>query len=187
MSMSKSVWIAGLFLVVVAWDAKGQAWREKYAEAQNQLSDGKYSEAEAAAKASLNGYLAEGAPSFETHAAILRLVAQVCYGKQDYEQALAYADKEITIREVKKDTTYAVALENKAMFQQLLGKYDDAVETLSAARSIFLTAFPEDNINVIECGVGMGTSCYLMNQYAKARSFLAPALATAERKVNSPK
>jgi len=180
--MAKSVWIVGLFLVVVAWDAKSQAWREKYNAAQNQLSAGNYAEAESTAKESLNGYLAEGAPSVETHAAILRLLAEVYYGKQEYETALSYADKEITVREVKKDTVYAVALENKAMFQQILGQYEKAVETLTAARAIFLTAYPEDNLNLLECGVGIATNYYLMNQYANARSALLPALALAEKK-----
>lgn len=180
--MAKLAWIVGLFLVVVAWDAKCQAWRDKYNTAQNQLSEEKYGEAELAAKESLNGYLAEGAPSIETHAAILRLLTQVYFGKQDYESALAYADKEIAIRETKKDTVFAIALENKAMFQELIGQYDGAVETLTAARELFLTAFPEDNLNVLECGVGLATNYYLLTQYARARSILVPVLDMAEKK-----
>ncbi len=180
--MSKPAWIAAFVWIVVVGHAHGQAWKDKYKEAQVLVEQEKYAEAAPLATESLNGYLAEGSPSVETHSAILRLLSSISYGKQDFAEGLTFADKEIQLREVKKDTSYAVALTNKAMFQQQLGQYEGAVASLATARTILSAAYPQNHLSVIACSVGIATNLYLQNKYDEARTTLGPALELAGKK-----
>lgn len=182
MMMMRPVWLVGLMLVIVSWEVDGQSWKDQYTQAQALVAQEKYPEAAALATESLNGYLATGAPSIETHSAILRLLSSINYNQQEFEKGLVYADKEIQLREVKRDTSYAIALTNRAMFQQQLGQYEGAVNSLTTARPILLSSFSPDHLAVISCSVGIATNLYLQNRYDLARAQMAAALELAEKK-----
>lgn len=159
-----------------------QSWRDKYNQAAALYSEEKYNEAQALADESLNGYLAEGAASGETHASILRLLSTISYARQDFAKGLDYSNKEIQLREGKKDTVLAIALVNRALFQEQLGQYAPALQSLTDARTLFLAAYPPDYSAVLECGIGIGTNYYLMSDLPKAREWLYPALTAADKK-----
>lgn len=180
--MLKKALIVGLVFITVSWTATAQSWRDKYSQAQGQYEQGNYDQALTLGTESLNGYLAEGAPTSENQAAILRLLSTICYAKQEFSKGLEYADKELQLRETKKDTVYAIALVNRALFEEQLGHYDKAIASLSAARTIFLTVYPEAHESVIACGVGLGTNYYLLSDLAHAREWLNPALEAVEKK-----
>ncbi len=176
----KPAWIVGFVFLITSWNANGQVWKDKYYRAQELFSQNKNEEARTLATESLNGYLAEGLSSMETHAALLRLLSTICYAQQDLHEGLSFADQEITVREPKKDTAYAVALTNKALFQEQLGQYGAAIQTLTEARTLFLTYYKENNSNVIACAVGIATNYYLLNDFRKAEAWMDPALVAAE-------
>jgi CHAT domain-containing protein len=181
-AMEKKVWLATLLILVASGAVFGQSWREKYNQATVLYNEEKYAEAQSLADESLNSYLAEGAVSGDTHASILRLLSTISYARQDFEKALDYSNKEIQLREAKKDTVLAIALVNRALFQEQLGQYAPALQSLTDARAIFLTAYPPDHSAVLECSIGIGTNYYLLSDLTKAREWLYPALETADKK-----
>ncbi len=174
-------WVVIVFLAV-SWHATAQSWRDKYNKAQEHYNQGGYEQALALGIESLNSYLADGAPVPEIHAAILRLLSTASYGKQDFAKGLDYSSREIQLREPKKDTLYATALVNRALFEEQLGHYDKAIESLTAARKVFLTAYPQSHESIIACDVALGTNFYLLNDFAHAREWLNPALEAVEKK-----
>lgn len=180
--MMKKAWLVVMVLLAVSWHAAGQSWREKYSQALGKYNEGNYDQAMVLGTESLNGYLAEGNTAPETHATILRLLSTISYGQQDFTKGLDFANKEILLRETKKDTVYAVALVNRALFEEQLGHYQKAIESLITARTAFLTAYPETHESVLACSIGMGTNYYLQNDFAHAREWLSPALDAVEKK-----
>lgn len=179
--MKKGVWLAAYLTLAVSGTVLGQSWRDKYNQATTLYEQEKYKEAEALADGALNGYLADGSASVDSHAAILRLLSTISYSLQDFRKGLDYANQEIQLREVKKDTVLGVALVNRALFQEQLGQYEPALRSLTEARTLFLTSYPPNHSTVLECGIGIGTNHYLLNDLAKAREWLYPALEAAEK------
>jgi CHAT domain-containing protein len=180
-SMEKKVLLVTFMLLAASVMVNGQIWRDKYNQAASLYSMEKYEEAQALANESLISYLAEGAPSGDTHAAILRLLSTISYIRQDFAKGLEYSTKEIQLREGKKDTVLAIALVNRALFQEQLGQFDQALVSLTEARTLFLTAYPENHTTVLECAIGIGTIYYLNNDLTKARDWIYPALTEAEK------
>lgn len=181
-AMKKKVWLVMFMFLVVSGAAFSQSWRDKYNQATALYNEEKYNEAQVLADESLNGYLAEGAVSGDTHASILRLLSTISYARQDFAKGLDYSTKEIQLREAKKDTVLAIALVNRALFQEQLGQYTPALQSLNDARTLFVAAYPPDHPAVLECSIGIGTNYYLMSDLPKAREWLYPALEAADKK-----
>jgi tetratricopeptide (TPR) repeat protein len=180
--MRKQAWLVGIVFLALSWQVQGQSWRDKYNQAEARYSEGNYEQALALGTEALNGYLAEGAPQQGTQAAILRLLSTISYALQAFDKGLEFASRELQLRETKKDTVYAVALVNRALFEEQLGHYDKAIESLTAARTVFIGAYPKDHESVLACDVGLGTNYYLLSDYARARQWLNPALEAIEKK-----
>lgn len=180
--MMKKAWLVGILFMAVSWHAVGQSWRDKYNQAQDHYGKGDYDQAMALGTEALNGYLAEGAPAAETQAAILRLLSTLSYARQDFAKGLEFSSKEIILRETKKDTVYAMALVNRALFEEQLGHYEKAIESLTTARTILLTFYPDTHESVLACSVALGTNYYLLNDFIHARNWLNPALEAVEKK-----
>ncbi len=180
--MWKQAWIVGFVLVTLSGSAFGQSWKEKYYQAQGLYDKDNYDAAFTLADESLNGYLAEGATNVETHAAILRLLSSICFAQQNLPKGLTYADKEIQLRETRKDTAYAVALVNKALFLEQLGENDKAIQALLAARPVLTQSYPEDHLSVLECSIRIATNYYFLNDYTKSTEWFEPALRAVEKK-----
>ncbi len=180
--MRKQGWWLCVVLLAVSWHAEGQTWKEKYFAAQQQLEQEKYTEAFALADESLKGYLAEGSPNVENHAAILRLLSSISYIQQELTRGLKFADDEIKLRDTKKDTTYAIALTNKAQFEEALGDFAAAVQNLVAARAILAAVYPESHPAVVSCTLQLASAAYLMDDFAHAREWLTPVLVIADKK-----
>ncbi|MBL7851269.1 MAG: tetratricopeptide repeat protein, partial [Cyclobacteriaceae bacterium] len=180
--MKSTVWLATFLFLAVSQAVFAQSWREKYNQAADLYSQEKYNEAAALAEESLNGYLAEGATSGDNHASILRLLATISFSRQDFRKGLDYANQEIQLRETKKDTVLAIALVNRALFQEQLGQLGQALQSLTEAHNLFLASYPANHNAVLECRMGIGTIYYLMNDLVKAREWLYPALEASDQK-----
>lgn len=170
-----------MVFLVASWHADGQIWREKYTQAQALYNQENYDQALALGTEALNGYLAEGAPSADNHAAMLRLLSMISFSRQDFAGGLTFSQKEILLREAKKDTVYAVALVNRAMFEEQLGRYPEAIQSLKAAREIYSTVYPGSHEAVLGCDIGLGTNYYLLGDLEAARKSLTPALEAADK------
>ncbi len=180
--MLKYAWIVGFAFLVVSLQAVGQSWKEKYLQAQELYAKESYDQAFALADESLKGYLSEGGTSSDTHAAILRLLSTICYVQQKLPEGLEFVKKEIQLREGRKDTAFAVALINQAQFQEQLGEYAEAIQTLLACRTILIQFYKEEDLRVLECNLKLAINYYFHNDYAKASEWFAPTLVAIEKK-----
>jgi len=180
--MGKQLLMVGFVLLTLSWSAGGQSWKEKYYQAQALYAKEDYDKALAVANESLNGYLAEGSTTIETHGAILRLLSTICYAQQDLKHGLTFAEKEVLLRESRKDTAFAVALENKALFLEQLGEYENAIQELMSARPIFSRYYSQEHLSVLECGIRIGINYYFLNEYNRASKWLDSALLVTEKK-----
>ncbi len=180
--MVKYAWIVGFAFLALSHQSVGQSWKEKYLQAQELYAKESYDQAFALADESLKGYLSEGGTSSDTHAAILRLLSTICYVQQKLPEGLEFVKQEIRLRESRKDTAYTVALMNEALFQEQLGEYAEAIQTLLVCRTILLQFYKEDDLRVIECNLKLAINYYFRNDYAKASEWFAPTLITIEKK-----
>jgi CHAT domain-containing protein len=149
---------------LLASPAKGQEWVKAYRQAQA------LSEANEAAKAfdeanrALQLYQQESGETNDNYAAILRLLANICFVQENYELGLDYALKEIQIREHRPDTLLATAFANAAQFMQQLGSHKMAIETLAKSRDILLNFYKPEDDPVINCQLGIAINHYLDDQ-----------------------
>jgi tetratricopeptide (TPR) repeat protein len=179
-TVKQAGWVV-VVLLAVSWPVEGQVWRDKYVQAQGNYDRENYDQALALGTEALNSYLAEGAPNADNHAAMLRLLSLTCYARQEFANGLEFARKEIILRETKKDTVYAVALQNRALFEEQLGRIQEAIQSLTSAREIFAGVYPGTHSNVLSCDIGLGTNFYLLSDFEQARKWLNPALEAAEK------
>jgi len=179
--MTKHVWIA-VMVLVVSMPSNGQVWKDKYLQAQDLYAKESYDQAFALATESLASYEAEGAAVVENHAAILRLLSTLCYVRQKLPEGLDFVARELQVRNNKQDTSYAVALTNRALFEEQLGHNDKAVQTLLVCRPILLQYYKDDDLRVLECNLKLATNYYFLNDYAKAREWFLPAMTVIEKK-----
>src|SRR5262245_60550425 len=142
--MVNRVLVFGLFLVILSCPLQAQSWKDKYLQSQAAYEKESYDQAFALENEALNGYMTESGAVNDNYAAILRLLSTICYAHQKLPEGLEYINKELKVREAKKDTAYAVALSNKAQFEEQMGKSGDAVKTLLECRTILTQYYKED-------------------------------------------
>ena len=173
--------IAGL-VIAFSMQSNGQAWKEKYVQAQDAYSKETYDQAFALADEALKSYLSENGSVNENYAAILRLLSTISYVQQKFPEGLEFVKKELLVRGEKKDTAFAIALANKAQFEEQLGQYDHAIQTLLECHTILIQYYEKDDLRVLECSLSLATNYYFLNDYSKAKAWFTPALAAVERK-----
>lgn len=125
-----------LIFSVASVATNGQTWRALFTTAQTAYEQNNFDEALTLSKQCLDAYKTEDGSISENYASILRLVGNVHFSIEAYEEGLVYIQQEITIREAKDDTNYAGALENEAQFYTALGKYEQAITSLQKAKRI---------------------------------------------------
>ena len=92
----------------------GQEWREAFQKASSFYEKDELEQAYQTSHQALESFIKDGGAANENHAAILRLLANICFSQGKLQEGLEYAQKEIAIRELKKDTLLAAALSNAA-------------------------------------------------------------------------
>ena len=180
--MLNKVLVAGLAVLVFSTVSRGQVWKEKYLQAQEAYSKETYDQAFAFADESLKNYISESGAVNENYAAILRLLSTISYVQQKLPEGLEFVKKELQVRADKKDTAYAVALANKGQFEEQLGEYKQAIQTLLECHAILIQYYKEDDIRVLECALSLATNYYFLNDYKKSKEWFDPSLAAIEKK-----
>lgn len=180
--MGKSVLLAGIFLLALSFESKGQVWKEKYLQAQDAYAQDKYDQAFALGDESLRSYLSENGAIGETYAAILRLLSTISYSQQKLQQGIAFIDKELLVRADKRDTTFAVALTNKALFEEQLGESEKAIKTLLECQTILTQYYKTDDLTLLECNLKIATNYYFLKELDKAKEWFVPSLSAIEKK-----
>ena len=165
-----------LFLSAVAPTVPGQTWEQHYKQAQEWMDKGDLEKADEEAQQCLANYQQNQGAANTVYASILRLLQNTSYGKGNFEKALDYSLKEITIRESKTDTVLAVAYQQAAQFYQQLNRFQDAIDVLRKSRTILLQYFKESDAPVIECNLLIGINSYLNDDDALAYTILSESL-----------
>jgi CHAT domain-containing protein/tetratricopeptide (TPR) repeat protein len=159
--MSRIKLLVILFFLFVGFSSKGQEWRGLYDKAQKAHDDGDFPTALRLGTESLDVYIKENGETSDNYTSILRLLQNICYADGQTDNGLAYAQKELAIREGKKDVSYAEALMQVSIFQQALEKYDDAENSLKQAIEIFQQFLKSDDPRVNESQLALGINSYL--------------------------
>ena len=119
-----------LFSLAISFSSLGQEWLTLYQKAQTSYSSNQFETAYVEAGQALKRYQEEDGATNDAYASILRVLANVCFQQEKLEEGLGYAQKEIQIREGKKDLVLSAAFENSAQFHQEMGEYQKAIEQL---------------------------------------------------------
>ncbi|MDZ4715384.1 MAG: tetratricopeptide repeat protein [Cytophagales bacterium] len=180
--MVKKAWIAGIFLLLLSVESRGQVWKDKYLQAQDLYAADKYDQAFLLAEESDKSYVSENGATGDNYAAILRLLSTISYAQQKLPRGIAFLEKELQVRIDKKDTVYAVALTNKALFEQQLGQYEKSLNSLLECETILNQYYKSDDLPVIECNLKLGVTNYFLGDQAKARAYFTLSLAAVEKK-----
>lgn len=170
-----------LSLLLLSFSASSQNWRDDYAAAATAYNNGDLKQAQSLAEGALVKYSEASGAANENYAAILRLLSSVCYAQERYADGLTYMQKEISILERKKDTTYATALSNESQFYRQLGNFDQAIESLKLARAVFAQYFKENEGPVQECDVDLAIGYYLADDAVHAFDYFSRTLPQIEK------
>jgi CHAT domain-containing protein/tetratricopeptide (TPR) repeat protein len=159
-----------LRMLILVWGAliacpvQGQEWVKAYREAQTLSETADLAKAFGEANRALQLYQQESGETNDNYAAILRLIANICFLQENFELGLDYALKEIQIREHRPDTLLATAFANAAQFMQQLGSHKMAIETLAKSKEILLNFYKPEDEPVVNCELGMAINHYLADQ-----------------------
>ncbi len=165
-----------LFLSAYNSTVLAQDWEQHYKQAQEWMDKGEVEKADEEAQKCLANYQQNQGAANTVYASILRLLQNTSYGKGNFEKALDYSLKEITIRESKTDTVLAVAYQQAAQFYQQLNRFQQAIDVLKKSRSILLQYFKESDAQVVECNLLIGINFYLNDDDAQAYTILSESL-----------
>ena len=160
----------------------GQEWRAAFQKASSLYDKDELEQAYEASHQALESYIKEGGAANENHAAILRLLANICFSQEKLQEGLEYAQKEIAIRELKKDTLLAAALSNAAQFHQQLGSYEKAIEVLARSLEILLDFYKPEENEIVAPQLNMAINHYLADQNQKAYTLFSEAFKSLEGK-----
>ncbi|HBK88734.1 MAG TPA: hypothetical protein DDZ56_08790 [Cytophagales bacterium] len=152
--------LSGLLFAV---SVHAQEWKENYAQGAASYQSGELQEAFRLTEAALNQYRASGGEANANMAAILRQLSNICYADGRFNEGLNFVEKELAIREVKKDTTYATALLNQAQFFRQLGSHAHAIEVLQRVEKIFGEFYPADDARLTDVAINLAINYYLHN------------------------
>lgn len=168
--------ISSLLLSISAF---GQEWKDNYQQGAAAYQTGDFQEAFRLSEAALNQYRAGGGEANVNMAAILRLLSNICYSDGRFNEGLNFVEKELAIREIKKDTTYATALFNQSQFFRQLGSHAHAIEVLLRVEKIFGEFYPADDARLTDVAINLAINYYLHNDLQGAAAIfnkILPAL-----------
>jgi CHAT domain-containing protein/tetratricopeptide (TPR) repeat protein len=159
MSPNKSFLV--LLFALIGICSNAQEWRNTYGKAQKAYESGDMTSALSFGQQSLDLYIKESGETSDNYTSILRLLQSVCYADGQFESGLAYAQKELAIRESRKDVQYAEALVQVSTFEQGLEKYDAAETSLKQALEIFQQFLKPADAVITETQLALGINAYL--------------------------
>lgn len=165
--------------------AHGQSWRSSYEQAKDYYTKENYEEAFASASTSLKQYREENGATNENYAAILRLLANISFVQEKYSEGLDFVNQEVQILANKKDSTYAGALTNQALFNKALGHYEASIQSLLECHSILMN-YSSESSRMIECEMNLGIVYYMQNDNENAIHWLSHSLLLAAQKKDYP-
>lgn len=151
----------------------GQEWLKAYQKAQSLYENSELSSAFDEAGRTLQLYQQENGQANDNYAAILRLLANICFLQENFELGLDYAMKEIQVREHRQDTLLATAFSNAAQFMQEMGSHKMAIESLARSMEILLTFYKPEDQQVLDCQLELAINHYLADQNQKAFSLFS--------------
>ena len=157
-----------LFCLFTAFSSLAQEWLTLYKKAQTSYSNSLFETAYVEADQALKKYQEEDGATNDAYASILRILANVCFQQDKLEEGLGYAQKEIQIRDGKKDLVLSTAFENTAQFHQEMGDYQKAIEQLARSKEIMLNFYSVDDNPIIECQLNIAINHYLANDNNQA-------------------
>jgi CHAT domain-containing protein len=157
-----------LFSLAISFSSLGQEWLTLYQKAQTSYSSNQFETAYVEAGQALKRYQEEDGAANDAYASILRVLANVCFQQEKLEEGLGYAQKEIQIREGKKDLVLSAAFENTAQFHQEMGDYQKAIEQLARSKEVLLNFYSVDENPIVECELNMAINHYLANNNNQA-------------------
>ncbi|HQQ97307.1 MAG TPA: CHAT domain-containing protein [Cyclobacteriaceae bacterium] len=147
--------------MLFAISVHAQEWKENYTQGAAAYQSGEFQEAFRLSETALNQYRAGGGEANANMAAILRLLSNICYADGRYNEGLNFIEKELAIREIKKDTTYATALLNQALFFRQLGSHAHAIDVLQRVEKIFSEFYPADDPRLTDVAINLAINYYL--------------------------
>jgi CHAT domain-containing protein len=165
------------FGIFVAGPAAAQEWVKAYQQAYALSETNEIAKAFDEASRSLQLYQQESGEANDNYAAILRLLANICFAQENFELGLDYALKEIQIREHRPDTLLATAYSNAAQFMQQMGSHKMAIESLARSMEILLNFYKPEDDQVVNCQLGMAINHYLADQNQAAFSLFQESFA----------
>lgn len=145
-----------------------QDWKSLYSTALQSYESGDLSSANIAANNALEAYLKESGTLSENYAAILRLLQNIAYADGNFEKGLEYVNKELAVRENKKDEGYAGTLSQKGAFLQSLGTYAEADSSFREALEILGQYYRPTDFSVVELKANIGVNAFLKGDYDAA-------------------
>ena len=157
-----------LCALILPFFAVSQEWLTLYQKAQTSFGDNQFETAYQEATETLKKYQAESGETNDSYASILRLLANVCFQQNKLQEGLEFAQKEIQIREGKKDLVLSTAYENAAQFHRSLGSYEKALEQLVRSKEILLNFYSVEESQIVDCHLEMAINYYLANDSQKA-------------------
>lgn len=157
-----------LFCLVISFSGIAQEWLTLYQKAQTSYANSQFETAYVEAGQALKKYQEEDGATNDAYASILRVLANVCFQQEKLEEGLGYAQKEIQIREGKKDLVLSAAFENSAQFHQEMGEYQKAIEQLVRSKEVLLNFYSVDENPIVECELNMAINHYLANNNNQA-------------------
>jgi CHAT domain-containing protein len=157
-----------VFGVLIFSPSAAQEWVKAYRQAQELSETNEVAKAFDEATRALQLYQQESGETNDNYAAILRLLANICFAQENFELGLDYALKEVKIRENRPDTLLATAYSNAAQFMQQMGSHKMAIESLARSMEILLNFYKPEDEEVINCQLGMAINHYLSDQNQKA-------------------
>ncbi len=149
-------------------EVSAQEWVTFYQKAQESYAKNQFEVAYEEAQETLKKYQLESGVTNDNYASILRLLSNICYSRAKFSEGLEFAQKEIQIREGKKDLVLSTALMNVAQFQHQIGNYDKAIEALARSKEILLNFYTAEDNAVIDCNLDMAINYYLVNDNHQA-------------------
>lgn len=166
--MKKILYLTVLVLFASILTTSAQEWQTMYAQAVQNYEANDYDKASATAENALQTYLKEDGSLSNNYGSILRLLQNISYANGNIAKALEYATKELSVREGKKDVTYAGALTQQAIFYQTLGNYEQAASSYKSAVEILKDFYQPSDVNVVEARVGHAINLYLLEKTEEA-------------------
>ena len=165
----------------VSFCGYGQNWKDDYARAALAYNNGELKEAFSLAEGALTKYAEASGETNDNYAAILRLLSSICYSQERFSDGIGYIQKELSILERKKDTTYATALSNQAQFYRQLGSYDQAIQALLLSRQVYSQYYKDNELPIVGCQVNLAINYYLSDATQESFDMYAEVLPNMER------